>query len=295
MTRGRDSNVAYVATDEAHLEAHQQTDKEVTGRTVLYGVLQHEGAEKSAHETISAEQDAWSSIKQLADEYETIAQEAQAERVTNLLVRAGLDRAQLDDVIASETFGSLIAELRRVEANGHNPDRMVPSAVAAGGLAKEPDLAAALRGRVSRLAEARSGGTHRRPRRRLIAGLIPEAIGPMPADMAQTLTELKELIEQRASALADAAASAHEPWVRALGPVPTDPRLRAAWRNAVTTVAAYRDRHQIDGPDPLGPATDSQLQRLDRQRALTAIQRTQREAAPTTSAGPASGREGMGR
>src|SRR5690606_18833995 len=47
MTRGRDSNVAYVATDEAHLEAHQQTDTEVTARTVLYGVLQHEGAERS--------------------------------------------------------------------------------------------------------------------------------------------------------------------------------------------------------------------------------------------------------
>jgi len=295
MTRGRDANVAYVATDEAHLEAHQHADTEVTARTVLYGVLQHEGAERSAHETISAEQDAWSSIKQLADEYETIAQEAQAERVTNLLVRAGLDRAQLDEVIASETFGSLIAELRRVEANGHNPDRMVPSAVAAGGLDKEPDLAAALRGRVSRLAEARSGGTHRRPRRRLIAGLIPEAIGPMPVDMAQTLTELKELIDQRASALADTAASAHEPWVRALGPVPTDPRLRAAWKHALTIVAAYRDRHQIDGADPLGPATDSQLQRLDRQRALTAIQRARRDTASATKAGPVAGREGMGR
>jgi len=295
MTRGRDSNIAYVATDEAHLEPHQQTETGVTARTVLYGVLQHEGAEKSAHETIAAEQDAWSSIRQLADEYETIAQEAQAERATDLLVRAGLDLVQRDEVIASESFGSLIAELRRVEANGHNPDRMVSSAVAAGGLDKETDLAAALRGRVDRLAEARSGGTHRRPRRRLIAGLIPEAIGPMPADMAQILMELKELIEQRAAALADTATSAHEPWVRAFGPVPTDPRLRAAWMNALTTVAAYRDRHQIDGADPLGPATDSKLQRLDRQRALTAIQRARRDTASATKAGPVAGREGMGR
>lgn len=235
-----------------------------------------------------------SSIKQLADEYETIAQEAQAERVTDLLVRAGLDRVQLDEVIAPESFGSLIAELRRVEANGHNPDRMVPSAVAARSLDKETDLAAAPRGRVSRLAEARSGGTHRRPRRRLIAGLIPDAIGPMSADMAQTLTELKELIEQRASALADTAASAHEPWVRALGPVPTDPRLRGAWKNALRTVAAFRDRHQIDGADPVGPTTDSHLQRLDRQRALTAIQLVHRHAASAPN-GSVPSREGLGR
>ena len=44
------------------------------------GVLQHEGAEKSAHETITAEQEKWSSIAQLAAEYETIAQAAQHQR-----------------------------------------------------------------------------------------------------------------------------------------------------------------------------------------------------------------------
>jgi AAA domain/Histidine kinase-, DNA gyrase B-, and HSP90-like ATPase len=52
MTRGRYSNVTYVATAKAHLEEHQHTpeyEDQVTARTILYGVLQHEGAEKSAH------------------------------------------------------------------------------------------------------------------------------------------------------------------------------------------------------------------------------------------------------
>lgn len=295
MTRGRDSNIAYVATDEAHLERHQQTEGEVTARTVLLGVLQHQGAEKSAHETISAEQDAWTSIRHLADQYETIAQEAQAERVTDLLTRAGLDRAQLDEVIASESFGSLIAELRRAEANGHDPERIVPAVVAAGGLDAEPELAPGLRRRVSRLAGARSGGTQRRARARLIAGLIPEAIGPMPADMAQTLNELKDLIEQRAIVLADAATSAHEPWTRALGPRPADSRRLAVWKQTLMIVAAYRDRYQVDGADPLGLTGDSQVQRLDRQRAAAALQRSRAETSPAAESRPTAGLDGMGR
>lgn len=295
MTRGRDSNIAYVATDEARLEDHQQTETEVTARTVLYGVLQHEGAEKSAHETITAEQDTWTSIKHLVDQYETIAQEAQAERVADLLTRAGLNRTHLDDVIASESFGSLIAELRRAEANGHNPEQIVPAVVAAGSLDDEPEIAVGLRRRLNRLVGARSGGTQRRTSSQLIAGLIPEAVGPMPADMAQTLTELKDLIEQRATALADDAVSTHEPWTRALGPMPTDSRRRVAWKLALATLAVYRDCHQIDGADPLGPAGDSQVQRLDRQRAATALQRTRVGTKPTTEASHPARREGMGR
>ena len=84
MTRGRQTNTAYVATDEAHLEAHQHTTDfqagHLTARSILHGVLQHEGAERSAHETITTEQDAWTSIGQLAAEYETIAQAAQHDR-----------------------------------------------------------------------------------------------------------------------------------------------------------------------------------------------------------------------
>ncbi|MEX1145610.1 MAG: MobF family relaxase, partial [Acidimicrobiia bacterium] len=57
MTRGRHANTAYVATDQPDAEAnHRHPDvDETTGRSVLYGVLQHVGAELSAHQTIEAE------------------------------------------------------------------------------------------------------------------------------------------------------------------------------------------------------------------------------------------------
>lgn len=97
----------------------------------------------------------------------------------------------------------------------------------------------------------------------------------MPADMAQTLGELAELIDQRAAALASKAIQDGQPWVPRLGPPPTDSAQRAVWEQQVRTIAAYRDRYSITGPDPLGPAPSGQGQRLDHQRADTATRRAQ--------------------
>src|SRR5699024_3948480 len=81
MTRGREANHVYVATDQAHLEEHQyRDDLQMTARSVLYGILQHEGTEVSAHEMILREHDDASSIAQLAGEYDTIAVEAHTRR-----------------------------------------------------------------------------------------------------------------------------------------------------------------------------------------------------------------------
>lgn len=240
--------------------------------------MQHEGAEKSAHETITAEHETWSNIGHLADQYETIAQQAQAEYVATILDASALGPEQVEEVIASDAFGSLIAELRRGQANGADPTNLIGRAVVAGGLGSKADLASTLRNRVSRFATATSGGTHRPRRPRYIAGLIPEATGPMPADMTQALTELKELIEQRAAVLAGAAVTDGEAWLRDLRPRPTRTADRAAWERELATVVAYRDRYRITTSTSLGPATGTQLQRADRQRAEAAIRRAQRYA-----------------
>ncbi|UBH05288.1 hypothetical protein K8P10_000799 [Leucobacter sp. Psy1] len=73
MTRGRHANHAYVVTDQPdhdHQHPHPSDNTDATARSVLYRVLQHVGAEPSAHETIAAEQKRWGSIAQLAAEYE---------------------------------------------------------------------------------------------------------------------------------------------------------------------------------------------------------------------------------
>lgn len=70
------------------------TNDDANARTVLFGVLQHVGAELSAHETIAAEQDAWANIGQLAAEYETIAAAAQRDRWASLMHSSGLSEEE---------------------------------------------------------------------------------------------------------------------------------------------------------------------------------------------------------
>ncbi|WP_426705573.1 hypothetical protein [Corynebacterium auriscanis] len=96
MTRGRKSNRAYVVLDrpDDHATAHLGDNPDATARTVLYGVLQHSGAELSAHGTITAEQDRWGSIAQFAAEYETIAAAAQHDRWAALITTSGLTPAK---------------------------------------------------------------------------------------------------------------------------------------------------------------------------------------------------------
>ena len=104
MTRGKASNRAYVVLDRpdpTHSAPHPVDNEEATGRSVLFGVLQHSGAEVSAHETITAEQDQWGSIAQLAAEYETIATAAQHDRWATLICISGLTDDQAEAPLGS--------------------------------------------------------------------------------------------------------------------------------------------------------------------------------------------------
>ena len=286
MTRGRDSNHAYVAIDSDdhdHSEAHPSDNPHATARSVLYGVLQHVGAELSAHETITAEQERWGSIAQLAAEYETIAQEAQHDRWATLLAGSGLTAEQVDAVFDSDAYSALSAELRHAEANHHDLDALLPRLIAARGLDDADDIASVLHARVARSTTRPAGAGRTRQRARLIVGLIPEAAGPMADEMRQALDERRQLIEQRAEALLRGAITDKQRWTTNLGAEPKEAGQQAAWCRAALTVAAYRDRYQItDDRSPLGPGPESTRQKVDAARARAALNR----ALAITNSGP---------
>jgi conjugative relaxase-like TrwC/TraI family protein len=276
MTRGRHANLVYVATDrpdDSHTTPHPADDSDATARSVLYGVLQHVGAELSAHETITAEQEAWGSVAQLAAEYETIAQAAQHDRFATLIRQSGLTRDESEDTIRSEAFGALSAELRRAEANHHNIDALIPRLVAARGFGDADDIASVLHHRLTRATARPAGSGRTRKTPRLIAGLIPEVAGEMSAEMQTALSERRDLIEQRADAILDRAVSENQDWAGGLGEPPAEPRAAATWRRQAQTVAAYRDRYGITATTPLGPAADSDAQKIDAARAAAALVR----------------------
>ena len=292
MTRGRESNIVYIALDAANESHGRVPGEETTAREVLYGILQRSGAELSAHQAITGEQETWGSIAQLAAEYETIAAAAQHDRWATLVRSSGLTPEQTAAVIESHAFGPLAAELRRAEANGHDVERLLPAAVARYGLGDAEDIAAVLRHRIA-LATRKSYG-QRAPKPRLIVGLIPEALGPMAPDMRHALDERRDLIEQRARALAGEAMRTKAPWVRRLSEQPVDRRDRARWENGVQTVAAYRDRYGITSVKPLGGAPNTDAQRVDVARAAAALKASNRAVDTGARQSTSAGREGLG-
>ncbi|MGO1172692.1 MAG: C-terminal helicase domain-containing protein [Actinomycetaceae bacterium] len=260
MTRGRESNRAYIATDQHHLEEHQHRDDlQMTARSILYGILQHVGAEQSAHETTTAEQDMWGSLAQLAAEYDTIAQEAQLDRWVTLLEHGGLTPEAIDDLVETESFGILTTDLRRLEADGHDINDLLPRITLAGSIDGVEDLGSLLRYRIQKVA-----ATYQPSARRvsLIAGLVPRATGITDPAMQQALQEREQLMQQRLDALTTTAIERPEPWMRTLDGMDPEARL-----TAVRAVAAYRDRWGITSTSPLGPVPNDDAQRVDYERA----------------------------
>lgn len=292
MTRGREENHAYVAVDrpdEDHSQAHPGDNPDATARSVLFSVLQHVGAEPSAHQAITSEQNRWGSIGQLAAEYETIAQEAQADRWHSLLANSGLTGEQIEDILASDAYGALSAELRNAEANHHQLDQLIPRLVSVRGFEDADDIASVLHARLARATSRPAGSGRTRKPTRLIVGLIPAADGPMDPEMRQALDERQTLIEQRAATVLDTAIANSEPWTTQLGPKPEEPRQQATWFRAARTIAAYRDRYQIvDDQHLLGPRAEDRnvKQRVAEARAQIALSRVQHGARITARLDP---------
>ena len=277
LTRGTEANIAYVAVDKPdEIHAPPESDQ-VNAHTVLYGVLKHSGAELSARQMLVEEQEQWSSIAQLAAEYETIAAVAQRDRWVNLIETCGLTDEQRDSLLRSESFGPLTAELRRAEANRHDVDHLLPELVAGRPLEDAHDIGAVL---ISRLQKAAQHERGRSPAESgHIVGMIPVANGPMSPEMMTALAERQALMESRAVALAANAAEAEESWLKRLG-IPTRNAARSRWLNEVRTVAAYRDRYRVDGRSVLGEARTA-AQNLDAARAQQAIRRARAIAEDT--------------
>jgi hypothetical protein len=296
MTRGRLGNRAYVATDrpdQSHLLPHPSDNQDATAATVLAGVLANSGAELSAHQTQVAEHEWWNSIGQLAAERETVESVALADHWAGMIRASGLSDQQVGDVLASDAFGPLCAELRRADAN-HRPVAAMLSAVVRGGdLATATDVASVLHHRLNILNDQNTGNTRSRQTPRMILGFIPEAEGDCSPRMRAMLDEYKQALHTRARELARRALTDRAPWLTELGTRPTEGPTRARWDRALLAAAAYRELHQVTGTGLLGTAATAR-QREDAARIQTLVNqahptRTQQPTAPTPVASRSQG------
>lgn len=296
MTRGQHSNTAYVALDKPDESHAPPRSGDATVVSVLYGVLHHSGRELSAHETMRAEQERWGGVAQMADEYDAIATGAVRERWKELVRRVvatqgHLTAAEVDDVVNGRSFGALLAELQRAEAHGYGADELLSRVVPGHSLLGADDVGAVLAARVARAARKVRGADEPA----LIAGLVPELSGDVPADVRAALDARRDLISARASALADVAVRTRAAWVRRIGDAPTGTAERKHWMRRIVTVAAYRDRYGITSRDPLGADGADLAQRRDADLARVALRDARSLSASTTVAPVCARTRGLGR
>ena len=270
LTRGRATNTVFVPVDQPdrnHNHEHAigaNIDPDVpdldAARTVLAGIVHRVGAEPSAHQARHDEEHRWGSIAQLAAEYDTIASHAQRPRWTHLVAHTlageGFTQRDIAQVVESDAFGPLCAELRRAEADGHDVYRLLPRIAATRSLYDADDIAAVLYDRLTHTATRTANGRNR------IAGLIPQAQGRFAPDVREALDRRAELIEHRARTLARQALRDHEPWTQHLPPRPHGPD-ELDWHYVVASVAAYRDLHGVTGEGLFGEPPTTLAQRED--------------------------------
>jgi conjugative relaxase-like TrwC/TraI family protein len=285
-TRGGESNRLYVDTyyDPDHDTSHGPLRPRPV-EDVLAIVLGNVGADIAAHTILANEMRTAESIPTLAAEYLTLARAAQAARWDALIDRAGLTAEQADHVRDSEAYGPLVAAFRNAEARGLNIETALPSIVAGRTVNGVQDIAATLRERVTNWTRANSHGP-RQAATRLVAGIIPEALGVADPDYQRALTERADAMNRRAYALAEQAVAARAAWTCPLGPPPAEPARHAAWLHEIATIAAYRERWSITSRDPIAADRASIEKTGHEKRAQAAADRAARLARATATTAP---------
>lgn len=278
MTRGRRSNVAYVAVNDADSEldhGHHMTVENTTAHAVLEAVLSNSGAQLSATETMrNAFRDS-ERLDRLIPMYEamnaTITDDQWQPRIATLVHTAraqgaDLDAGLADSIVDSPRWPQLRAQLRTAINLGQDPDAALVAALS--DLASEGDPAAQLQRRITGWLAQLDTTVDHQP---LIAGMVTPANASAQPGVDTAMGEVARLIHQRAHHLATTAVENREPWVDGLDPWPEDPFAQAAWWSAAVSVAAYRERWDITGDDPLGEPIDDTAARRDRRRVATAL------------------------
>ena len=271
MTRGRYSNTAYLVLDPAstvrgiadHPIGGAADQDSWTTEQVAQAITSHSAADTSAHEAIRAEQDRVVSIRQLADEADTIAAYAHEIAAAELLLTVLGDKPATRSLLDSDDFPDLVLAIRHAHTAGVDIAKELPRIIHT-----QPFET------MTAKAVAKAIRTHVRTRSRygrpeLVAGIIADAtIGLSDPEMVDALRKRYRLVEQRADSLADAAIESAPAWAQAVMQLPnTD------LRPMLQMIAAFRERWEISGDAPLGPRPDQCADRrhhADHQR-LSAI------------------------
>lgn len=261
MTRGRALNRVYVATDVPDPDCDTPPDpgRDQTPVEILTRVLANDTAERAATQVLRDAQDHAGSLARLVPIRDSLLADADTRRWTRALPTAGLTPDQVRHVQASPAAGALYTALRKVEADGHNPVRVLRGVLAARPTADADDLASVLHQRVTDWHQDQPPPQQTAdPASRALRAL---RVTPAPIDRADpagpVLAEIDDAIRNRIQNLTLEQVDVRPAWMAPLGEPPTDnPDDTARWRQAVATLAAYRDLHQLADTQPVDTGAD---------------------------------------
>lgn len=274
MTRGRDANRAYVSVDRVGDEDAQRP-LERGWRDVLETALRTTGASVSATRAMQDEFERSRSIRQLTLEYETLAAHVARERYGAIL-ESELGPAIHADLSDDGGYDALISLMRTADSRGVAVGGLVRMTYNERSLHSAVDAASVLHHRLTNClavaADAASNGERR------IVGIVDAIESPDP-DIQRALDDREAAILCRAELVLDSAHERGEAWAAGLSA-----SGRSTEKESALIVAAYRDRWQIAGTNPLGASQPtSTRQRRDIARAQSALASRVRsdETAPT--------------
>jgi conjugative relaxase-like TrwC/TraI family protein len=253
-TRGRESNRMYVVVEDIiEADGHAPDHARSSILQGLHRVLGRQGAELSAHETITETHERAASLATLVPAYEDASERVldpgQRDRLT-AIINTALPAELADRILTDEAWGALATRLAAHESHG-------------------VDLASALRG-VSATISLDGTDPIRSPAKvfhhRLgtppssAANRLPSWITPPPephgpnSPVRDWLRSHSTLNNDRINALVTDAIEEQPAWIRELPPAPLSGQGRADWRRDVGAIVAYRDlTGHTDPDDPIGP------------------------------------------
>ncbi|WP_150116986.1 MobF family relaxase [Arthrobacter sp. ERGS1:01] len=247
MTRGRNSNIAYVCETNPALDEPQTGWPTTDWRQILGEVLAAEGAERTAHEVRVAEIAKGDTLQRLATEYDYLAQVAASENLVLAIAKV------MPDVVThlqeSPSWGAGVAAWRHTMAsNPTGAQRALEGTLRHPGDAQ--DHMAVLHVRLRQIA---SNGTLKGP-----PDVLDETLFTERTDLADMISQVRVRTINRRDRVAREALSGGAPWLHQLETTLGPAVKLERWAAAVSDVAIFRDRWEITtSSDPLGPVPAS--------------------------------------
>jgi hypothetical protein len=240
LTRGRDSNTAYVVC-ERDPDEHHPDRIAGTARSQMADVLANadEMGVAAAELVRRAGVEESRSLGWVGTQWDLLTMEYGAHRYTSSL-EGLLEPATAKTLVAEPGYGRLMRAVRAAELAGHDPERVLAAAIGSRSLTGADSMSDVLRWRL----DVQTGG--RVPERDTRTGDWAALTAPIDGPVGNYVAALAAVAGDRQVELGNRVAAELPEWaLQRLGEVPDDQRERAEWVRRAGVVAAYRELRNV--------------------------------------------------